>query len=124
MIRMKNHQFIHFTKNEYIVNQDPKCYDYETGGATMPNIQSNKKRVLTNKKSELNNKRKKSLLKNTIRKFNDAVVEDDKEKADLYYGQSIKLLDKSVSSNIHHKNYATRRKTRITKKYKTLNESA
>ncbi len=90
----------------------------------MPNIQSNKKRVLTNKKSELNNKRKKSLLKNTIRKFNDAVVEENQEKADQYYGQSIKLLDKSVSSNIHHKNYASRRKSRITKKYDSLKPSA
>ena len=86
----------------------------------MPNIQSNKKRVLTNRKSEVTNKKKKTFLKNTIRNFNDAVVENDADKAEVYLRQSIKYLDKSVTSNIRHKNYANRKKSTLTKRMNTL----
>lgn len=86
----------------------------------MPNIQSNKKRVLTNKKSELTNKRKKTFLKNTLRKFNDAVESNDIEKAVEYQKSAIKYLDKSVTSNIHHKNYANRKKAIVTNRLNEL----
>lgn len=86
----------------------------------MPNIQSNKKRVLTNEKSQLTNRRKKTFLKNTLRKFNDAVESNDVEKATEYQKLSVKYLDKSVTSNIHHKNYADRKKSSVTKRLNAI----
>lgn len=90
----------------------------------MPNIQSNAKRVLTNKKSEITNKRKKTFLKNTLRKFNDAVEGNDVEKAEKYLHLSVKYLDKSVTSNIRHQNYANRKKSNLTKRFNELKTSA
>ncbi len=86
----------------------------------MPNIQSSKKRVLTSRKARLRNRKQKSELKNTLKKFNLAVQQNDVETADALLVKSQKLLDKSVTSNIQHKNYATRRKSDNAFKYNTL----
>lgn len=79
----------------------------------MPNIESSKKRVLTSRKSNLRNRHQKSVLKNSIKRFKVAVENDDSDKIAPLYHQSVKLLDKSVTSNIHHKNYANRKKSEI-----------
>lgn len=83
----------------------------------MPNIESSKKRVHTSRKSNLRNKKQKSLLKNTMKKFKVAVENDDQELVTPLYLESVKLLDKSVTSNIHHKNYANRKKSEISALY-------
>lgn len=83
----------------------------------MPNIESSKKRVATSRRSNLRNSKQKTILKNTLTKFKVAVENNDTEKIESLYHQSIKLLDKSVTSNIHHRNYANRRKTLISELY-------
>ncbi|CAM3666772.1 30S ribosomal protein S20 [Erysipelothrix urinaevulpis] len=79
----------------------------------MPNIQSQMKRVKTNRKSGLANSQLKSKIKNSIKKLELAVVENDTEKADELFNTANSLLDKSMTRHIHHKNYVRRKKAHL-----------
>lgn len=83
----------------------------------MPNIESSKKRVGTSRKSQLRNRKQKTILKNSIKKFKVAVDNADTDNVDALFYQTQKLLDKSVTSNIHHKNYANRKKSEVSALY-------
>ena len=67
-----------------------------------------------NKKRELNNSYK-SALKTAIKKVIAAVEAGDKEAAVAAYNVAASKLDASVSKGIHHKNYASRQKSRLAK---------
>ncbi len=81
----------------------------------MPNIKSQKKRVLTNDKRHLANAAQKSKLKTSIKAVLAAVDAKDKDAAVAAYAEASKQLDKATASNIHHKNYASRQKSRLSK---------
>lgn len=81
----------------------------------MPNIQSQKKRVLTNNKRNLAVTAQKSALKTAIKNVLEAVAANDKALATANLSVAYSRLDKSVSSGINHKNYATRQKARLSK---------
>ncbi len=81
----------------------------------MPNIKSQKKRALTNQKANAANKSQKSALKTAIKNVLVAVDAKDKEAATIAYNEAASQLDKSVTSGIHHKNYASRQKARLAK---------
>ena len=86
----------------------------------MANIKSQKKRALTNAKSNLKNSAEKSRLRTSIKKVVKAVELKDKEAAVSAYNECNKLLDKSVTSHLKHKNYVARNKARLAKKVATL----
>ena len=67
-----------------------------------------------NKKNELNSSFK-SALKTSIKKVREAVQAGDKEAAIAAYNVAASKLDSSVSKGIHHKNYASRQKSRLSK---------
>ncbi|MGL5978311.1 MAG: 30S ribosomal protein S20 [Erysipelotrichaceae bacterium] len=81
----------------------------------MPNIQSQKKRVLTNNKKHMAVTAQKSALKTAIKNVLDAVAANDKALATANLNVAYSRLDKAVSSGIQHKNYATRQKARLSK---------
>ena len=81
----------------------------------MPNIKSQKKRVITNNKANERNKAEKSALKTAMKKVFAAVEANDKEAAVVALNNAVSKLDKSVSDGIHHKNYASRQKARLQK---------
>ncbi|AGN23713.1 30S ribosomal protein S20 [Erysipelothrix rhusiopathiae] len=83
-------------------------------------IASNAKRTKTNRKSEAANKSQRSSLKTSLRSFNSAIESGDKEKAEILFNQSNSLLDKSITSNIHHKNYVARKKSDLSLKLNSL----
>jgi small subunit ribosomal protein S20 len=87
----------------------------------MPNIKSAKKRVLVIDKKTMRNKAIKSALKTQVKKFLAAVEAGDKAKAQEAYNFASKKLDKAVTKGIHHKNYASRQKSRLSK---ALNQMA
>lgn len=58
----------------------------------MPNIKSAKKRVELSKISNARNKMYKSTLKSTLKKFDTAVAEGDREKADSAYKAPLRWL--------------------------------
>ncbi|MBQ0066011.1 MAG: 30S ribosomal protein S20 [Firmicutes bacterium] len=79
----------------------------------MPQIKSQKKRVLTNNKAHKMVVSKKSELKTAIKKVLAAVEAGDKEAAVAAYNVCCSKLDKSVAKGVHHKNYAARQKSRL-----------
>lgn len=79
----------------------------------MPNIKSQKKRVLTNNKTHLANAAQRTELKTAIKKVIVAVEANDKEAALNAYNLASSKLDKAITSGIHHKNYAARQKARL-----------
>ena len=81
----------------------------------MPQIQSQKKRVLTNNKRHLAVTSQKSALKTAIKAVLAAVDANDKEAAVSAYAVASSKLDKAVAKGIHHKNYAGRQKARLSK---------
>ncbi|MBE6114718.1 MAG: 30S ribosomal protein S20 [Erysipelotrichaceae bacterium] len=81
----------------------------------MPQIKSQMKRVLTNNKRTEAVKSSKSQLKTAIKAVLSAAEANDKETAVAALNNANKLLDKSVSSHVHHKNYANRQKSRLAK---------
>lgn len=67
-----------------------------------------------NKKRDLNSSFK-SALRTSIKKVREAVEAGDKEAAVAAYNVAASKLDTSVSKGIHHKNYASRQKSRLSK---------
>lgn len=86
----------------------------------MPNIKSQKKRAVTNVKTYERNKALKTVLKHSIKKVLVAVEAKDKEVAVSAFNACVSELDKSVTNGIHHKNYASRQKSRLAKLVNTL----
>ncbi len=86
----------------------------------MPNIKSAKKRVLVSKVNNECNKMAKSALKTTLKKFEAAVAEGNKEQADSAYTAAVKSIDQAVKKGIIHKNNAARKKSSIALKMNKL----
>lgn len=91
---------------------------------TMANIKSQKKRALTNAKKNLANTAEKSRLKTAIKSVLNAVNNNDLEKASKAFSDCTCLLDKAVSHNLKHKNYASRQKSRLAKAVATIKKAA
>ena len=87
----------------------------------MANIKQQKKRDITNNKKRLLNASFNSSLKTALKDFHAAVEAGDKVKAQEAYNFASKKLDKAVTKGIHHKNYASRQKSRLSK---ALNQMA
>ncbi len=77
----------------------------------MPNIKSAKKRVELAKAANAKNKAEKSELKSTIKKFDAALAEGNREQADSAYKAAVKTVDQAVKKGILHKNTAARKKS-------------
>ena len=75
----------------------------------MPNIKSAKKRVLIAEKKSMRNKMYISSLKTAIKK----AMDDNNSNRAESIGIALKLLDKSVSKGILHKNTAARKKSMV-----------
>lgn len=86
----------------------------------MANILNQSKRAITNVKRQAANTSQRTALKTQIKLVLKLIEEGDQEKAGLALNELNSQLDKSVSSGIHHKNYAARQKARFAKKVATL----
>ncbi|NMB34582.1 MAG: 30S ribosomal protein S20 [Clostridium sp.] len=80
----------------------------------MPNIKNAIKRVKTAKSKTLRNNIKRSSMRTNIKKFNEAVANNDTNAENLLKN-AVKSLDKSAAKNIIHKNTAARRKSKLAK---------
>lgn len=86
----------------------------------MPNIKSQKKRAITNLKENAAHKAEKSALKTAIKKVRVAVEAKDKEAAGKALVTAVSHIDKAVTNGIHHKNWAARQKSNLTKAVNSL----
>lgn len=86
----------------------------------MPNIKSAIKRVDVTRKRTIRNARIKSALRTSIRRFEEAMKAADRDEAGLKLRKAVIALDKAVTKGILHKNAASRKKSRLTKRFNKL----
>ena len=80
----------------------------------MPNIKSAKKRVLVTETKTLQNKSFRSAMKTSIKKYQAALAEGNKELASKTYLDAVIMIDRAVNKGILHKNNAARKKSKFT----------
>lgn len=86
----------------------------------MANIKSALKRIKITKFKTRRNKVIVSSLKTSIRRFEDSVKAGDMNEAKELYQKVTSLIDKAVAKGTLHKNTAARKKSRLSKKIKTV----
>jgi len=82
----------------------------------MPNIKSAKKRTKIIAAKTLKNQMFKTALKTTVKKYEAAVVNNDKANLEKTYKDAVKKIDKAAARGIVHKNKAARKKSQFAKK--------
>ena len=86
----------------------------------MPNIKSAKKRVLLARAANESNKKAKSILKTSLKKFEAAAAAGNAAETDSAYKAAIKTIDQAVKKGILPKNTAARKKSSITRKMNSI----
>jgi small subunit ribosomal protein S20 len=86
----------------------------------MPNIKSAMKRDVKSKRENAANKMHKSALKTTIKKFDAAVAEGNKEAAAGTYKVAVKSVDRAAARGLIHKNNAARKKSSMSGKLSAM----
>lgn len=86
----------------------------------MANIKSQLKRIRTNEKARLRNKSIKSSLKTAVRRFREAAVGGEKDRALAELQTASRQLDKAVSKGVIHANQAANRKSAMAKRANQL----
>lgn len=79
----------------------------------MPNIKSALKRVNVNEKKKAENKVVKSQINTAVKKYKDAILAKDTEKATALLSEVVSVLDIAASKNIIHKNNASKKQARL-----------
>ena len=86
----------------------------------MPNIKSASKRDQLAKARNAKNKAEKTELKTTLKKFDAAVTEGNRDAAVSTYKVAVKSVDQAVSKRLIHKNNAAHKKSGMTVKLNKL----
>ena len=81
----------------------------------MANIKSQIKRIKTNEKARQRNAAKKSAIRTAAKKVRLAVEAKDLAKAEELLKAAFRLIDKSVSDGVQHKNTAARQKAELSR---------
>lgn len=81
----------------------------------LANIKSAKKRILVNKTKADRNKAIKSSVKTAVKKVIVAIEANDKEAAKAALLNATSIIDKATSKGVYHKNYASRKVSRLNK---------
>ena len=84
----------------------------------MPNIKSSKKAVKVIAKKTLNNHEPKAKVKNLIKNIDNALKNDDVQKASDLFKVFQKAVDDAVNKGLIKKNTADREKSRLAQKIK------
>ena len=88
----------------------------------MANIKSSAKRVLVSRAYAARNKADRSALKTSIKKFEAAAAESNRENAEVAYKAAVKSVDRAVSKGLIHKNNAAHKKSKMAAKLNALAE--
>ena len=86
----------------------------------MPNIKSQKKRVITNEKANLINTAKRSRVRNAIKKYEAAIEAKDVATAETLLKETISLIDIARYDGIYKDNTASRKISRLTKQLNAI----
>ena len=82
----------------------------------MPNIKSASKRDQIGKARYAHNKAAKSALKTTLKKFDAAVAEGNRDAAVSTYKVAVKSVDRAAAKGLIHKNNAAHKKSSMSAK--------
>lgn len=82
----------------------------------MPNIKSQKKRVLTNEKSRLRNQDIKSRLKTYMKQADEALSGSDKAAAESAVSAAVSEIDRAKRKGTIHANSAARKKSSLARR--------
>ncbi|AZP36253.1 30S ribosomal protein S20 [Candidatus Annandia adelgestsuga] len=82
----------------------------------MANIKSSKKRIITNIKRKIYNKKCKSKIKNIIRKIKNFISVNNKKESLKHFFYLQPIIDRYSTYGIIHKNKSSRCKSRLIKK--------
>ena len=88
----------------------------------MPNIKSAIKRVSVIEKKTLRNNMIKSGYRTAVRKFEEAVSEGDKAKAETLFSEATKKIDQACTKGVIVKNTAARKKSNLAKKLNAMSK--
>lgn len=99
-----------------MLNSASRQIEQETN---MANIKSQKKRIKTNERRRLRNKAVRSEVKTYVRKFEEALAQDNKDEAAKVLGAAGQKLDIAVSKGVLHRNNAANRKSSLARRLKT-----
>lgn len=83
-------------------------------------IKSREKQIRKTAKARASNSVVRKKLKTSLKKFHNAIDENNKEEALTLLNTTISLLDRSITKNAHNKNYVSRQKSSLTKAYNAL----
>jgi ribosomal protein S20 len=86
----------------------------------MPNIKSASKRDQLAKARNAKNKAVRSSLRTSLKKFETAVAEGERDTAVSTYKVAVKSVDRAVSKGLIHKNNAAHKKSKMTVKLNAL----
>ena len=86
----------------------------------MAKTKSAEKRIRQSEKKREGNIRVKSQIKTAVKKLLLAVESKDLEQSKASLGKAISLIDKAATKGVIHKNTASRKISRLTKKVNTL----
>jgi small subunit ribosomal protein S20 len=86
----------------------------------MANTAQAKKRAKQAEKSRIRNAGQRSNLRTFIKKVIPAVNAGDKEKAQAAFNTAVPIIDSAVNKGLIHKNKASRSKSRLNQKVKSL----
>ena len=89
----------------------------------MPNIKSQKKRVITNQKANDINVAKRTRVRNAVKKYNAAVDAKDLASAEKLLVEAISLIDCAKNDGIYHANTASRKVSRLSKRLDALKKA-
>ena len=86
----------------------------------MPQIKSQKKRVITTEKANERNVAKRTRVRNSVKKFRAAVAAGDVELAKKLLPETISLIDRAKSDGVYKDNTASRKISRVSKELYNL----
>ena len=87
----------------------------------MANIKSAKKRIEVSERNAERNKAICSGVKTAVKKVYAAIDANDKEAAKAALTNAISVIDKATTKGVYHKNYASRKVSRLTLAVNKLN---
>lgn len=82
----------------------------------MPNMKNAKKKVIVDAKKKVDNNIFRASMRTAIKNVEKAVINKDKEAAKTNLEIAIKRIDKAKSKGVITPNFASRNKSRLTKK--------
>jgi len=79
----------------------------------LANIKSAMKRAIVANKKNLRNRMMKSSMRTTLKRFEQAVAQGDKDTAKALYQSTVSAVDKAAHKGVIHKNAANRKKAQL-----------